>query len=129
LQLLRRAIAGGENTIEQSCAMAAESEQLLARIVAHERFTPDDMRAIFDGLVEHALTGRYDDYQSAEQATMAVQSITDLMSRRGVLSADAVKPAISRLMASVSDDEAFRPKAFQSALGELRAAVHAGIKR
>ena len=129
LQLLRRAIAGGEDSMDQARVMAKESEQLLKHIVAHDRFRPEDLRAMLDGLVDHALAGRYDDYLSAEQATMAVESMTDLMARSGAVSASAVKPAIGRLMASVAKDEGFRPGAFQAALREVRAAVHAGAQR
>jgi len=60
---------------------------------------------------------------------MAIQSLTDLMSRLGVVRAASVQPMMTRLLLSVADDETFRPQAFQATLRELRAAAHAGAKR
>jgi hypothetical protein len=128
LDLLRRAVAGGEDTLEQARATMRESDQLLARIIAHDRFSSDDVRAMLGSLLEQGLAGHYDDYQSAEQATMAVQSMMDLLNRNGALRTHALQPAMSRLMASVSEDERFQPEAFHSALRELRATLQASAK-
>lgn len=125
IDLLRSAIAGGEDTVEHARTALRESNQLLARIVAHQRFTAGDLRTMLDGLLAQGLAGRYEDYLGAEQATMAVQSMTDLLVRSGVLQPNAVKAALDNLMASVADDEKFRPHAFQSALRDLRAVVQA----
>jgi hypothetical protein len=129
VDLLRRAIAGGEDPMEQGHATLHQAEQVLSRIVAHQRFSTDDLRMLLDGLLAQGIAGQYNGYQGAEQATMAVQSMTDSLSRSGVLPASAVEPALRRLMASVAEDEPFRPEAFQSALRELRAALEGSGKR
>jgi len=129
LDRLRRAVAGGDDALAQARAVAGECDQVLARVVAHRQFTADDLRAMLDGLLEQGLSGQYSDYQGAEQATMAIQSLTDLMSRLGVVRAASVQPMMTRLLLSVADDETFRPQAFQATLRQLRAAAHAGAKR
>jgi hypothetical protein len=51
---------------------------------------------------------------------MAVQALADLMSRRGLLRSADIKPAISRLMAAVDNDEKYAAAGFVRALRELR---------
>jgi hypothetical protein len=129
LDRLQRAIAGGDDALAQARATLQECDQALARIVAYRHFSADDLRAMLDGLLEQGLNGDYSSYQSAEQATMAVQSMTDLMSRIGVVRAASVQPALTRLLLSVADDEQFRPQTFQAALRDLRAAIPAGKQK
>jgi hypothetical protein len=129
LDRLQRAIANGDDALLQARATLQECDQVLARIVAYRHFSTDDLRAMLDGLLEQGLNGDYSSYQSAEQATMAVQSMTDLMSRIGVVRAASVQPALTRLLLSVADDEQFRPQTFQGALRDLRTAVRAGKQK
>jgi hypothetical protein len=129
LDRLERAIANGDDALVQARATLQECDQVLARIVAFRHFSSDDLRAMLDGLLEQGLNGDYSSYQSAEQATMAVQSMTDLMSRIGVVRAASVQPALTRLLLSVADDEQFRPQTFQAALRDLRAAIPAGKQK
>jgi hypothetical protein len=52
----------------------------------------NDVRAILNGLIDDGLAGQYTDYQGAEQAAMAVQSVVDFMGRHALLRKQAVQP-------------------------------------
>jgi hypothetical protein len=126
---LTQAIASGDDALDQARATIQECDRVLGQILAHRNFTNDDLRAMLRGLVEQGLNGGYADYQSAEQATMAMQGLADLMSRTGALRAAGVQPIMKRMLATLANDEAFKPKEFESTLRDLRGLLEGGVKR
>ena len=103
-------------------------ERLLPAIVAR-RFTVEDIRSMMATLLNDGLSGHYTDYAGAEQATMALQSLTNGLRQRGFPPQGAAQAALKRLLATVSEDESFRAEAFQVALREFRAALESGLPR
>ena len=122
---LHKSIAGGNDTIVQAKAVIQSIQALLARIVTH-RFSHDDLQAILSSLIDDGLKGQYADYQGAEQASMAVQSVADMLLRRGAFHAEGLGPAMRKLMNSVAADEHYRAADFQGALRDLRSALTPG---
>jgi hypothetical protein len=116
---LHAALAGGDDALARARAVQATIQELLPKIAAY-RFSTEDLRAVLLALIDDGLAGHYSDYQGAEQAAMAVQALADLMSRRGLLRSADIKPAISRLMAAVDNDEKYAAAGFVRALRELR---------
>jgi hypothetical protein len=51
------------------------------------------------------------------------------MSRRGLLKASTVKPAMSRVMAAVAHDEKYAEIGFAQALRDLRRGIEEGMKQ
>jgi len=125
---LHKSIAGGDDSIAQSRSTITAIDALLARIVKH-RFTGDDLHAILTSLIDDGIAGQYADYQGAEQAAMATQSVADMLRRRGELKTGPLAGAMKKLMAAVAEDEKYRPADFQTALREVRTALAAGAKR
>ena len=119
---LHAAIAGGEDSLAQARRVRQSLQELIKAANAYQ-FSATDLRAVLLALIDDGLAGQYSDYQGAEQATMALQALADVMSRRGLLRTDAVKPAMSGLLAAVADDENYRPAAFAEKLRALRAGV------
>ncbi len=78
------------------------------------------------GLIDDGLAGQYRDYQGAEQAVMALQSVVDFMGRHGMLRSTAVRPAMRRLLAAVANDEKYQPAGFEQALRDLRSVTEQG---
>ena len=78
------------------------------------------------GLIDDGLTGQYSDYQGAEQAVMAMQSVADLLGRQNLMRTQPLKPTIKRLLATVSQDEKYQPAAFTKVLRELKTNVETG---
>jgi hypothetical protein len=81
------------------------------------------------GLIDDGLAGQYRDYQGAEQAVMALQSVADFMRQRGLLGSGPVNPAMKRLLAAVADDEKYRPAVFEQALRDLKVSVLTGTAK
>jgi hypothetical protein len=117
---LHGALAGNAgDVIPKALTLGSAIRKLIPEIEQH-RFSPEDLRAIFAGLIDDGLAGQYSDYQGAEQAAMALQAVADFMSRRGMAAAAPIRPAMERVMSAVANDEAYRPEQFAAALRELR---------
>jgi len=98
---------------------------LIARL-AQRTFSAADLRAIVQGLLDDGRAGAYRDYSGAEQATLAIGSLSNFMFQRGMLkSAAPANRALARLQASVADDENFKPDQFQAALKQVDNVLHA----
>ena len=116
---LHAAIAGRDDALAQAKRLRQGIQALLPKIEAHH-FSAQDLRGVFDGLIDDGLAGQYSDYQGAEQAAMALQAVADFMARRGFLAAASIRPAMDRVMAALASDEAYRPDEFARALRALR---------
>ena len=125
---LHSAIAGGNDALAQARGTEALIEALIPRISAY-RFTGQDLSSILFSLIDDGLAGEYGDYQGAEQAVMAVQSVADFMGRRGMLRAAALRTPMRHLLAVVANDETYDPRAFEQALRELKTSVRKGMEK
>ena len=125
---LHRAVAGGDDTAAQARGVQDMISALIPKISAHS-FTPDDVRGILVGLIDDGLGGQYGDYQGAEQAAMALQSVVDFMARRGMVRPAALKPVMMQLMAAVAHDEKYKPATFEQALRDLKSRVETGAAK
>lgn len=123
---MHRAMASGDDALVQVRSVHAALVQLVPRISAY-RFSDADVRAMLLGLIDDA--EQYGDYQGAEQAMMALQSVADFMVRRGALRAAAVAPGLRRLGTLLANDESYSAAAFGKALRELRASIDPGAQR
>ena len=81
------------------------------------------------GLIDDGLEGQYGDYQGAEQAVMAVQSVADFMGRNGMLRTATLRPDLKRLLALVANDEKYRSASFEQALRALRSNIESGAAK
>lgn len=120
--LLHEQVASGSNALAQAGKVESLIAGMLPRIAAHP-FSPRDLRAILGGLIDDGLANQYTDYQGAEQAVMAIQSVADFMSRQRLLDAQSIKPSMRRLLAAVARDEQYQPAVFRQSLEALRVTV------
>lgn len=125
---LHTAVASGNDALAQARKTEGMIERLIPRISAY-RFTADDVSSVLFGLIDDGLAGEYQDYQGAEQAVMAAQSVADFMGRRGLLRTAGLKPAMRRLLGVVANDETYSPRAFEQALRELKESVQKGMPK
>ena len=119
---LHQAVATGGDALAQARTVEERIAAMIPRIGAH-RFSGADVRGILTGLIDDGLNGQYADYQGAEQAAMAVQSVTEFMGRHGLLRKQSLEPALRQLLAAVAFDEKYRPAAFEQALRDLKASI------
>lgn len=125
---LHGAVASGNDALAQARATELMIEALTARISAYP-FRREDVGSILFGLIDDGLTGEYRDYQGAEQAVMAMQSVIDFMGRHGALRTAPLRPVLRRLLAVVASDESYKPAALEQALRELRSGVQTGMEK
>ena len=122
IQRFHRAVASGNDALPQARSLQQAIGELVPKIGAH-RFSERDLKAVLVGLVDDGLNGEYSDYQGAEQAVMALQSVADFMRKRSLIDIKTVGPPLNRLLALVQYDEKYKPAEFQKALRELKATL------
>jgi hypothetical protein len=125
---LHKAVASGTDAMTQARTVEKLIAAMIPKISAH-RFSGDDVRAILIGLIDDGLAGQYTDYQGAEQAVMAVQSVAEFMGRHKMMQTQPLKPAMKRLLAAVARDEKYQPAAFEQALRDLKAGIGTGANK
>ena len=125
---LHKAVASGTDALAQAKTVESSISALIPKIGAH-KFTGDDVKAFLIGLIDDGLAGQYTDYQGAEQAVMAVQSVAEFMGRHQMLRTQPLKLSMKRLLTSVSRDEKYQPAEFEKALREFKAGVETGAKK
>jgi hypothetical protein len=122
IQSFHRAVASGNDALAQARTLQRAISELVPKIGVY-RFSEADLRAILVGLIDDGLNGEYSDYQGAEQAVMALQSVADFMRKRSLLDIKKVGPPLNKLLAVVQYDEKYRPATFQQALRDLKATL------
>ena len=104
--------------VRQATLVRAAANELLAALSAHD-FTPDDMKALANGVVANGLGGDGGEYSDAEQATMALGSIAAALKMAGSLGGQQVKAmndALDGLYKTIDDPASYRPQVFAAAL-------------
>jgi hypothetical protein len=124
IALMHKAVASGSDALVHAKTVEQLIADMLPKISAR-RFSGDDVKAILHGLIDDGIAGQYTDYAGAEQAVMAVQSVSEFMGRQKLLRTRPVQPAMKRLLASVAYDEKFQPLVFERALRDLKSSVQA----
>ncbi len=122
---LHKAVAGGSDALAQARTVEQLITAMIPKISAH-KFSGEDLRAVMLGLIDDGLAGQYADYQGAEQAVMAVQSIGDLMGRQNMLRSQSLQPTVKRLLGAVAHDEKYQPAAFTKILRDLKTQLESG---
>ena len=125
VERLHKSVASGSDALAQARAVEQLIAAMIPKISSH-KFSGEDLKAVMLGLIDDGLTGQYSDYQGAEQAVMAMQSVADLLGRQNLMRTQPLKPTIKRLLATVSQDENYQPAAFTKVLRELKTNVETG---
>ena len=125
VERLHKSVASGSDALAQARVVEQLIAAMIPKISSH-KFSGEDLKAVMLGLIDDGLTGQYSDYQGAEQAVMAMQSVADLLGRQNLMRTQPLKPTIKRLLATVSQDEKYQPAAFTKVLRELKTNVETG---
>lgn len=125
---LHAQVASGNQAIAQAHTVESLIAGLIPKIAAH-RFSGQALHSVLIGLIDDGLAGQYGDYQGAEQAVMAMQSVTDLMVRQSLLKPQAVKPALRQLLALVAQDEKYDLPAFRKSLAGFKTLIQTEAKQ
>ena len=118
-------------TRDRNSAIAAATElrataRALADAFAARNFSRADTFAVLENVFSGATAARYTDYAGGAQAVMAIDTLLNALNAEGLVdrrAADAVRPDINRLYASVRDPNAYRPAQFREAMQRVALAV------
>ncbi len=120
---LQQTVTGGGDAVGLAKSLKADMDVLMARL-NDRTITEADMRAILTQLLNDGLNGQFRDYAGAEQATMAIGSVSNFMYRKGILkSAGNINRGLASLQAAVASDERYNPAQFDAALRDFRSDV------
>jgi hypothetical protein len=120
---LQQMVTGGGDAVGTARALKADVAQLTAEL-DRRTLTAADMRGVLEALVDEGLNGQFRDYAGAEQATMAIGSVTNFMYQKGFLkSARDINGGLANLQAAVANDERYSPGQFETALRNFRGTV------
>jgi len=117
--------ASHQATRAQAMSLRAHVDSLGPRIAAHD-FTATEMRGMLDAIIMEGQRGEDQDYVAAEQATMAIATLTAALENAGALShaqTQSINQALAPLYDAVQHDEHYRPAQFSQALRTVRAAL------
>ncbi len=112
-------------TRSQAQALRTLVDDLSPRIAAHA-FSIPDLRGMLDAIISEGERGEDQDYVAAEQATMAIATLTTALETAGVLShaqRQFINQAFAPLYDAVQHDDHYRPAQFSKALRTVRGAL------
>lgn len=124
-QDLNKALAGNGKLNDKALALRQQAQAAGEKISASS-FDGGTLRAMALILIDDGLLGLYPDYSGAEQATMALGSLSSAMQQTGTIKNPAAyNKGLAQLRAVLVKDEAYKPADFVSRLREFRGLVAA----
>ncbi|MES2583726.1 MAG: multiheme c-type cytochrome [Pseudomonadota bacterium] len=124
-QDLNKALAGNGKLNDKALALRQQAQAASEKITA-SAFDGGTLRAMALLLIDDGLSGLYPDYSGAEQATMALGSLSSAMQQTGTIkNPTAYNKGLAQLRAVLVKDEAYKPTEFVSRLREFRPLVAA----
>ncbi|WP_343731738.1 multiheme c-type cytochrome [Duganella sp.] len=124
---LHQAVAGnasarGADPIALANALSLTIQRYIVKL-EQQRFTPLMQRAVLLGLIDEARRQQFSDYAGAEQAYMAISSLSSSLARQGALGGAAGVAEMNRKLAalrvSLANEDAFKPDVFANGLQGL----------
>lgn len=123
VQKLHRAVAGEGNAHAEAANLRSLSNESV-KVIATADFSALLVRRVLAGLIDDGLAGHYSDYAAAEQATMAMASVSSFLDKQGALKeVGAFNARLRKLNKLLANDERFQPPQFLAELKELRRLV------
>lgn len=111
-----------EATLAAAKRLRASLAELLPRVAQH-RFDGNSLNAILADIEADAARGEYRDYDAAEQAAMAAQSVIVAFENSGAIDkarADALKARLDGVYAVLKNENGYSMGSFQTALKALK---------
>lgn len=112
----------GADPLALAGALSSTIQRYIVKL-EQQRFPPALQRAVLQGLIDEAKRQQFSDYAGAEQAYMAISSVSASLAREGALGGPAGAAEMNRklaaLRASLANEEAFKPDVFAKGLQGL----------
>ncbi len=110
--------------VQKEATAVRQAADKLVPALAQHNFDKGDAKALAQAVIALGTTGEDLDYSSAQQQTMALESIIAAMRAMGFADEGQLKAlddGIGKLNDAASDDQAYRPEKFAQALKDLEA--------
>lgn len=121
VQKLNRAVAG-EGDPKAEAAQLKKLAGELVPVISKTEFTAPKVKKILAALVDDGLAGHYSDYAAAEQATMAIASVSSFLAKQGgITKTSALNTGIKKLNQLLVNDERYQPQQYLAQLKDIRA--------
>jgi hypothetical protein len=123
--LVHKAVSGepdsvGTDPLQQARKLAAMLDEQVKRFES-AAFSPTQMQAILGNLIDEGLANGYSDYAGAEQAYMAVSSVSSFLQKQGAtINTSQVNATLASMRKSLVNDEKFDPARFKADLLKLK---------
>ncbi|MEM7525666.1 MAG: hypothetical protein AAF360_18285, partial [Pseudomonadota bacterium] len=112
--------------MEEVAKKVRSTARSAVQAIAGKTLNAGDMRRAMQTLIERGSKGYFGDYESAEQATMALGSIIEAMRVAGFVdnaAYDRLSTKMEPVYGAVANDEQYAPASFVSAVRSLSAAL------
>lgn len=126
IRAVHRAMYAGREAVVGAARKAAETAEAAVAALATKELGAEDMRRALAVVAERGANGVYVDYETAEQATMALGAIMEAMKTAGHLDEAAYDKLASQLelaYAAIKNDEAYARGEFRKAMQAFRGAM------
>jgi hypothetical protein len=121
-QKLHRAVAGEGNPLAEAAALKKLATTEVVPMIAKSEFSAATVSRVLQSVIDDGLAGHYSDYAAAEQATMAMASVSSFLEKQGGMKSPAAFNAgLKKLNGTLVNDEKFQPAQFVAQLRDLRA--------
>ena len=122
-QDLNKALAGA-GQLNDKARLLQQQAHAASEKIDTSAFDGNTLRAMALMLIDDGLGGLYPDYSGAEQATMALGSLSSAMQQTGTIkNPSAYNKGLARLREVLVKDEAYKPAEFAARLREFRTLV------
>ena len=120
---LNQAVAGQGDFVRAAAAVKAQAQSAVTTIDT-QGMSNEKLRLMALSLVDDGIAGVYADYAGAEQATMALGSVVNMMNQLGQLkSVAALNAGLANLRAGLQNDQTYKATDFATRLSSFRTLV------
>ena len=122
---LHQAVSGNGNAdgidpIESAKTLSASLDNSITRITKQPLGLPE-LQQVHQALIDDAINSQYSDYAGAEQAYMAISSLSLSLAKMGGLkSAEKVNQQLAKMRKTLMNDEQYKPNVFAKQLADLK---------
>ncbi len=123
IRKLHRATAGDGDLKTEALQLKKMANDLIAAI-SSKSIDASTIRRAALRLVDDGLEGYYADYSAAEQATMAIGSVGEFLSKQAAIkNVPAFNASMRKLNDALANDERYKPADFEARLRNLRSTI------
>ncbi len=116
---LHRASVKNKSDLKKAVSEISQVIQSLDKTLTAKTYSEQQTKAVRSRLLKQAAAGEYRDFSAAEQAFLAIESITIALQQDS-----ALENQLNSLYDTLSDEDRFKPRQFQSVASKVKGAFN-----